>query len=127
VHGGDAPAPSLLVHGVEDSRADGHVQHRHRLVSCQELRLQDERSRQHGALQLPAGQLVPIAIEEHLVGPQVNVIERSPDSLLALRRIADVVDQQWLDHRAQDGEAWAERLIRILEHELRPGAIALQS
>ncbi len=113
------PAAAQPVEQVENAGAHRHVEHRDRLVGDQQLRLQHERGRDRDALPLAAGQLVRIAVEEQLGGGQPGALERLAHALGALLARADAVDHERLAHRVAHAVARVERLVRILEHDLR--------
>ena len=49
---------------IQDAGAHRHIKHRDRLIRHQEIRMQDESPREYNALQLAAGQLMRVLIEE---------------------------------------------------------------
>ena len=114
-----SPPRAQAVEQVEDAGAHRHVEHRDGLVGDEQLRLEHERGRDRDALPLAARELVRVAVEEQLGGRQAGALERLAHALDALLARADAVDHERLGHRVAHAVARVERLVRILEDDLR--------
>ena len=88
--------------------------------------MQHQRPRQHHPLQLPAGKLMRVLIEEDLGRTQVYPVKRLDHPFKALVFIFPAVDDQGLGQGAIEREARVQRLERILEHQLGTAAESQQ-
>ena len=113
------PAAPQPVEQVEDARAHGHVEHRDGLVGDEQLGLEHERRRDRDALPLAARELVRVAVEEQLGRREPGALERLAHALGALRARADAMDHERLRDRVAHAVARVERLVGILEDDLR--------
>ena len=113
------PLAAQVVEQPQDAGADGHVEHRHRLVGQEQLRLQHHCRGDRDALALPAGELVREAVEVELGRLQAGMDEGLDDERVALgARRADAVDLERLRDRVADAVAGVERLVRVLVDDL---------
>jgi hypothetical protein len=103
---------------VDDLRADGHVQRRHRLVADHQRRLQDHGAGDADPLVLAARQFVRITVEE--VGIELDLLHHRPRHGLA-GRVVEVrpVHLQRLGDGIADGHARVQTRQRVLEHDLQ--------
>ena len=101
------PALAQPVEERQDSRADGDVEHRDRLVGDEQARLEDERRRDRDPLALPTRELVRVAVEEELRRRSSTRSSASRDPIRALapssRRAVD--EERLLDRVAARGGA----------------------
>src|SRR6058998_3789044 len=112
---------------IHDARADRDVEHGHRLVRDDELRLEDDRPRDGDPLPLTAAQLVRIPVNEVRCRCEFRVLERLRDQILPiLEGIRHAVNRQRLRDRIHHGEARVERFVRILEDHLHAATEVLQ-
>ena len=109
----------------EDLPANRRVEARHRLVGDDDLRVEDERSRDHHPLALPAGQFVWVAQVEALGWTQSRT--RECVGHLGLLALVQAVYPQALGYRLVHGVPRVERSGRVLQDQLRPPAVGLQS
>ncbi len=105
---------------VDDLGLDRHVERRDRLVADDEVRPRRKRPGQHGALALPARELVRIA--RGVIGAEADGREQFGHPLHPLRRRAKAMDVERLADLLADGQAPVERGERILEDHLHAGA-----
>ena len=113
------PVAAQVVEQAQDARPHRDVEHRHRLVGQQQLRLQHHRRGDRDPLALAAGELVREAVEVELGRLQARLHERLDHERVALRpRCADAVDLQRLGDRVADAVARVERLVRVLVDDL---------
>jgi len=117
INGGQPHGITHFAASGEDSGAHADVEHRHRLIGDQEARRQHQRTSQHDALQLSATQLVRIAVEVAFTVGEMDAAEGLLDAVGMLRLVDAGIDQR-LGDGAIDGEAWVERVERILEDKL---------
>ncbi len=108
----------------EDLAADRRVKARHRLVGDDDLRVEDERSRDHHPLALPAGQFVWVAQVEALGRTQSRT--RESVGHLGLLALVQAVYPQALGYRLVHGVPWVECSGRVLQDQLRTPAVGLQ-
>ena len=108
----------------ENLTAHRRVEARHRLVGDDDLRVEDESSRDHHPLALPAGQFVWVAQVEALRRTQSRT--REGVGHLGLLALVQAVHPQALGYRLVHGVPRVERSGRVLQDQLRPPAIGLQ-
>ena len=101
---------------VDDLRADGHVQRRHRFVGDHHLGVERQRAGNRDALALPARKLMRVAVRR--LGGQAHLFQQPAHTLFGLVGRHQLVDEQRLHHRIAHRQARVERGIRVLEHEL---------
>ena len=109
---------------VEDLCLDRHVERRHRLVTHDEVRLDDEGSRDPDALPLAARELVRVA--PRVVGHQPDQVHHPADLRRALRRRPHGMDPQPLADALPDRRPRVERGVRVLEDDLHPPPVRLE-
>ena len=110
---------------LQDLRLRGDVERGGRLVGDQELRVERQRHRDHGALALAARQLMRIGFRRHLgIGnPHVRQQRQHPCVDLGLRQVG--VDRKHLADLVADGAQRIERRHRLLEDHRDAGAAHL--
>ena len=122
--------PALLAqveHQPEELGPDRDVEHRDRLVGDDQLRPHRQRARDDDPLALAAGQLVRVAERELGGRPEAGRLEGREDPRLAVApRRGETVDLERLGHEVVDGLLRVQRLVRVLEDELDPPAVAAQ-
>jgi hypothetical protein len=94
-----------------------HVQHRRRLVSDQQLRLQHQAGGDGDPLALAAGQLMRVAVEVQVGRGQPRPFQRVPGALAALGAVA----HPWMASGSsmwRDPESGVERLVGVLVDQL---------
>ena len=120
------------VEQVQDSRADGDVEHRDGLVGDEQVRPEDDARRDRDALALTARELVRVALEEELGRRKLDACQRIANALAPLLpRAAEAVDLERLLDGGLHREARVERLVGVLVDQLhapaqRPQSPALQ-
>ena len=108
----------------EDLPANRRVEARHRLVGDDDLRVENEGSRDHHPLALPAGQFVWVAQVEALGWAQSRT--RQSVGHLGLLALVQAVYPQALGDRLVHGVPRVECTRRVLQDQLRPPAVGLQ-
>src|SRR5881628_861101 len=126
-HEGEPDIVTELEQEIHDPCADRDVEHGHRLVRDDELRLEDDRPRDRDPLPLPAAQLVRIPVHEVGRRRKFGVLERLRDQVFSiLQGIRHAVYRQRLRDRVHHGEPRVERLVGILEDHLNAASEVLQ-
>ncbi len=105
-------------HQVHDAGADGHVEHRGRLVRDDKAGLNHQRAGDGDALTLPAGKLVGEAEQETGRWREAHQREQFGHQLFAFGECADALDDQWLGYRVIDRQARIHGLVRVLKDHL---------
>src|SRR5439155_122226 len=125
-HEGEPELVTELEQEIHDPCADRDVEHGHRLVRDDELRLEDDRPSNRDPLPLPAAQFVRISVHVVRRGREFRVLERFRDEVLpVLQGIRHTVNGQRLRDRVHHGEARVERFVWVLEDHLHATAEVL--
>ena len=113
---GQAALATQVEHQPQELGPDRDVEHRHRLVGDDDLRVHDQRTGDDDALALAAGQLVRVA-EGEVGWPAAARPIRAPrrPSLRARSRVADPVHDERL------GDEVVDRLLRVRASRTGPG------
>ena len=115
----ESAEPPLQVHEeVEDLRAHGDVQRRHRLVAHDERRVGRKGTGDRHALPLPTGELQRPPLAE--VGGKPDELEQLGHAAAVAPRFAAVEEHQRLRDDLLDRHQRVERVTGILEHHLHP-------
>jgi hypothetical protein len=100
----------------QDLRLDGNVERGDRLVADHEVGADGERAGDRHSLPLAAGQLAGLALRERR--RQGDEVEQLADPRSARGAVADAEVPERLLDDPLDGEARAQRAVRVLVHQL---------
>ena len=121
IENGNVPLLAYRVKKAKDLGANGDIQHRNRLVSHQQIRLQDECASNHYPLSLSAGELGRTALPKVLGGGQTTGLEgKSHPFLPLLRGGRQAMDFERLRHDVEHRLLGIQRFVGVLEDHLRP-------
>jgi hypothetical protein len=111
-------------HQVQQTDPDRHVEHRHRLVGDDQLRLVGEGLGEADALPLPAAELVRIPVEDLLRRGEADRLNDADGFLVPLRG-AEVaaVQLEATQDAVRDTEGRVQRAERVLEHHRDVAAV----
>src|SRR5262249_39545524 len=118
---GQAEALPQLAEQREHARLHRHVERRGRLVEHDDVGLAGKRPRQRGALALPTGQRVRIAVDR--VARQVDQLEQAPDALARLATVGETMHPDRQPDALAYGTTRIERREGILLHQLEAPAL----
>ena len=122
---GQAALAAQVEHQAQELGADRDVEHRHRLVRDDELRVHDERPGDDDALALAAGELVRVAggeVRGRAAGPRPRA-PRYTRSWRSCRGSATPLTTSGSATNSRDGVLRVERLVRVLEDQLDAPAV----